>query len=132
MIDITGLDKAEVLLALYEGTGVMGLGVLQARSSLSLEDLRDVIENGKPRGGLFWPMEPWRIDYLFGKPVKVDLTGDSFDPGCYDLDAGEGAAEAVVTKLRSRSVTSGAVGMEAFHKTVARSTLPSSDPDSGD
>jgi hypothetical protein len=33
------------------------------------------------------------FDYYFGRPLKVDLSGDEFDPWLYDRDAGTGAAK---------------------------------------
>lgn len=40
VIDIKGLDKAEVLLALYNGSHCQGLGFLQALDTYTLEDAK--------------------------------------------------------------------------------------------
>lgn len=40
IIDITGLDKAEVLHALYQRSHVQGLGILQAIPAYTVEDAR--------------------------------------------------------------------------------------------
>lgn len=90
VIDIKGLDKAEVLLALYNGSHCQGLGFLQALDTYTLEDAkRDLKES---IDGYF--------DYLHGRVLKVDLSGDSFDSWLYDRDCGEGAAERVINELR--------------------------------
>ena len=39
--------------------------------------------------------------------MKVDLSGDSFDPWGYDRDNGQGAAKVVVDELRSTGETNG-------------------------
>lgn len=44
--------------------------------------------------------ETQRFDYLHGRVLKVDLSGDEFDPRLYDRDNGVGAAEHAVTSAR--------------------------------
>ena len=39
------------------------------------------------------------FDYLKGRVMKVDLSGNELDPYLYDRDNGEGAAERVVSGL---------------------------------
>jgi hypothetical protein len=41
------------------------------------------------------------IDYFQGRCIKMDLSGNTTDPRLYDRDMGEGAAAAIVAKLRS-------------------------------
>ena len=45
MVSIKGLDKAEVLLALYNASHIQGMGFLSAVSNYSIEDAREDIEN---------------------------------------------------------------------------------------
>lgn len=93
LIDIKGLDKAEVLLALYNGSHCQGLGFLQAINTYTLEDAkRDYEFSVENCGGYF--------DYLHGRVLKVDLSGDSFDSRLYDRDCGEGAAARAIDELR--------------------------------
>ena len=68
MIDIKGLDKAEVLKALYDHSHVQGLGFLQAvpDGTVTVEHCRELLE------------KETYFDYLYGKVLKVDLRHDEF------------------------------------------------------
>jgi hypothetical protein len=91
-IDIQGLDKSEVLLALYNDSHPQGLSVLGLPGRvIDLDDCRRALE-GRTR---------LTFDYWNGHILKVDLTGDSFDPDLYDRDCGEGAAQAAISRLRA-------------------------------
>jgi len=96
-IDIAGLDKCEVLFALYEATSPMGMGFLQARGDVTVEDVRVLVSawSDVERGFPY-------IDYLWGRPLKVDLSGDTFDGRLFDRDAGAGEARAAVERLREK------------------------------
>lgn len=94
MVNIAGLDKAEVLAALVNGTVPIGLGALYARSLFSIEDAQRSID-AKDDG------EPLRFDYVNGCPIKCDISGDTFEERLYDRDAGIGAAERAITALRN-------------------------------
>jgi len=95
-IDISGLDKCEVLFALYEATSPLGLGFLQARGDVTVEDVRVLVSAWSDDGRF-----PY-IDYLWGRPLKVDLSGDAFDGRLFDRDAGAGEARAAVERLREK------------------------------
>ena len=41
------------------------------------------------------------FDYLYGRVLKVDLSGDGFDERLYDRDCGEGAAQRAVDSIRA-------------------------------
>jgi transglutaminase-like putative cysteine protease len=101
-IDISGLDKIEVLLALYHAAEKMGLGFLQA--DLSDDEVRDFIAQEQsshfPQGSRQASKFPY-VDYLGGKPLKVDLSSDVLDGRLYDRDQGHGAARRVVETLRT-------------------------------
>jgi len=94
MIDIKGLDKAEVLRALYNGSQQQGLGYLDDRGSsdMTAERSKETVE-ARPK---------LTFDYLHGRVMKVDLAKDSFCPILYDRDNGDGAAEALINTLRSK------------------------------
>lgn len=92
IIDIEGLDKAEVLHALYHRSHVQGLGILQAIPAYTVEDARRDLDE----------QPGYYFDYLHGRVLKVDLFGDSFDSRLYDRDCGEGAAEEAIDKLRGK------------------------------
>lgn len=92
MVDISGLDKAEVLKALYDNTIPLGLGILHWISGpMDIEKARAMIANGAVGH-----------DYLHGRVMKVHIGGDEFDPWGYDRDNGEGAAQRVIDTLRDK------------------------------
>jgi hypothetical protein len=91
-IDIRTLDKAAVLAALYNHSKVQGMGFLHAKPGpMTVDEARSLLANGRVS-----------FDYLYGRVMKVDLSGDSFDPRVYDRDNGAGAAERVLSVLRAR------------------------------
>jgi hypothetical protein len=104
-VDITGLDKAELLAALYNGSRQFGAGFLHAAGAndITIEHAKEIIK-GKPSTGLLpWELEDakhFRFDYVHGRVLKVYIGGDSFCPSLYDRDMGEGAAARVVERLR--------------------------------
>lgn len=88
MINIRGIDKAKILKALYEGSAPMGMGVLKAKEEpITLEECRELLKTQ----GYF--------DYLHGRPLKVALDTNTFDPRLYDRDNGEGAAEFLINEI---------------------------------
>lgn len=88
-ISIAGLDKAELLVALYARSKVRGMGFLQARDApLTVTEARQLL------------VRSTRFDYLLGRVMKVDLSSDTLWPRLYDRDNGYGAAQEVVTKLQ--------------------------------
>ena len=108
-VSTEGLTDAEVLLALYNASRVVGMGIFSATSEpLTLEHCEAILEFGtspdygdagqclKPREGGAW------IDYLYGKPLKVELNGSgSFDPWGFDRDnGGPGSAQRVIDEAR--------------------------------
>lgn len=91
-IDIRTLDKAAVLAALYNRSKVQGMGFLQAKPGpMTVDEARSLLAN-----------EHVSFDYLYGRVMKVDLSGDSFDPWVYDRENGDGAAERALSVLRAR------------------------------
>ena len=81
MIDISSLDKAEVLIALYEGSAVRGMGVFdpQANQPLTVDEAQAMLEKNT------------YFDYLRGRVMKTRIE-DWLDPSLYDRDNGNGAA----------------------------------------
>lgn len=93
-IDITGIDKAELLAALHNGTRALGMGVLHdIGRNMTKEEAAQFVG----------PDQPTRFDYFFGRPLKVDIGGDELYVGLYDRDAGEGRAAAIIKSLRSKA-----------------------------
>ncbi len=91
MINIKGLDKAEVLKALYDNSRLQGMGVLETVSDdvVTVEHCRELLQ------------KETYFDYLYGRVMKVDLrSDDGFDEWLYDRDNGAGAAKKAIDSLR--------------------------------
>ncbi len=91
MVDIKGLDKARVLKALYDHSRLQGMGFMQA-----VPDGVVTVEHCEMLLG-----SQTYFDYLHGRVLKVELSGDEFDERLYDLDCGEGAAQRAVDSVRA-------------------------------
>lgn len=91
MIDISKLNKAEVLAALYNASKQQGMGFLHARGSIGMtvEEAKAELETN-PQG---------YFDYLHGRVMKSDIIGDQYDPWGFDRDNGEGAAQRALEPL---------------------------------
>ncbi|EGE07047.1 hypothetical protein TEQG_06036 [Trichophyton equinum CBS 127.97] len=87
-IDITGLDKVELMLALY------------AKAWPSMYDIGRLRAEEARR---FFDEQKGDFDYVNGRCFKCNLSGDLVDPRLYDRDAGKGRFQEVVTKLRKSS-----------------------------
>lgn len=99
MIDISGLDKAEVLAALFNASKQQGMGFLNAEGAkaMSVDDARKCIDVVTDSDGEIY------FDYLRGRVMKVELSGDELNPRLYDRDNGQGAAaRALAAWLRRR------------------------------
>ena len=117
MIQIGNLSKASILASLYNASSPIGVGFVGAiNGPVTMDDVsaRDYINQ---RGGNL------KFDYVYGRPIKVDLTGDSFDPRLYDCrNGGVGVARHIVEKLRkSNEVSSSYARM--IHMTNLMSAL---------
>ena len=88
MIDLKQYDKAEVLAALYNHSKPQGMGVLHYDSAnMTKKEAQECLK------------EYQDFDYLKGRIMKVDLSGDELDPCLYDRDNGEGAAERAIATI---------------------------------
>lgn len=83
-----GLDKAEVLLALWNAASA---NLFHAAKSLSKEAATQALDSSSS------------IDYLAGKPLKIDLSGNTFSTYLYNCDNGENKAQKVIEDLRKKS-----------------------------
>lgn len=93
-IDIRNFDKAAVLAALYNRASPMGAGFMaHEEGSMSVQEAQELIDNH--HSSRLW------FDYLKGRAMKVDITGDELRAGNYDSYYGAGAAEAVLKALES-------------------------------
>lgn len=88
-IDISGLEKADVLRLLYNRAKVQGMGVLQAvPGDMSREEAQTYLDAGHTY-----------FDYVKGRVMKVNLAGDVLGTGLYDRDNGPGAAESALAEI---------------------------------
>ena len=107
-IDLKDLSKAKVLAALYNASKPQGMGFIQYDPKPMTESEAEKLLQ---RGADF--------DYLQGRVMKVDLSGDQFDPYLYDRDNGPGAAKAALESL----VNTGKENSPAIRKAHADRTF---------
>jgi len=90
MIDIKGLNKAEVLAALYNNSKPLGLGFLHFDpTNMTVEEAENILK------------ETTDFDYLKGRVMKVNLSSDEgFEEWLYDRDNRNGAAQRAIDALR--------------------------------
>lgn len=87
MIDISKLSKAEVLRRLYNRSGPQGMGIVHYKPEpMTLEQAQVIVDK----------VPSLYFDYVQGRVMKVDLSGDQLNPRLYDRDNGEGAAAAAL------------------------------------
>lgn len=96
-IDISGLNKADVLSALYEYAKPLGLGFFEYVPGPLPENEAQRFVSQNP-GYLYF-------DYLKGRLMKVNITGDSFEERLFDRDNGTGMAAAAIADLRAKKST---------------------------
>lgn len=91
VVSIAGLDKANVLAALYNASRPLGMGFMHYNPSpMTCEEAQAILDGGTTY-----------FDYLNGRVMKLDLGSDSeIDPWLYDRDNGQGAAERAIEALR--------------------------------
>ncbi len=94
-VNIKDIPKNELLAALYNNSKPLGIGIIHFDPTpMSLDDAQNMIDDLKNEGrDLFF-------DYIKGRVVKVDITGDEMRTWSYNRDIGEGVAERVVESLR--------------------------------
>lgn len=91
-ISIAGLDKATVLAALYNASRPVGLGALNPRAhqDINVHAAAQILAS-EPSG---------YFDYVQGRVLKVDLSGDAIDPVLFDRDNGGGSCAAAIDSVR--------------------------------
>lgn len=92
MIDISKLDKAAVLAALYNRAKPQGWGYLDYQpGDMTIEQAREHLA------------KTTSFDYIQGRVLKINLGKAELDPWGYDRDNGQGAAQRAIDALRERS-----------------------------
>lgn len=115
-VNITGIDKGVLLAHLFNGSRAVGMGLLQAAygpSAMSDDEGRHLIaetaakrfthDNARAFPTIMGDQGLY-FDYLFGRPLKVDLSGDEMSAWGYDRDnGGAGTLAGVVEDIRAGS-----------------------------
>lgn len=127
-VDISGLSKAEVLAALFNATSPAGMGFLQAANGPQVMDVayaERLIDAGNTAtpdyGGINMPGRPeLYFDYLYGRPLKLDLSDSSFNPSGFDRDnGGDGTAQRIIDRLRASHDVNPTESAETSQKLLA-------------
>lgn len=94
-VNIKDIPKNELLAALYNNSKPLGMGMLHYDPTpMTPDEAQNMIDDLKNEGhDLFF-------DYVKGRVIKVDITGDEMRTGSYNRDIGVGAAERIVESLR--------------------------------
>lgn len=88
-MDISKLNKAEVLAALYNRAQTQDMGIFQyQKGDMSREQAEGILKEGRTY-----------LDHLAGRVMKVDLSGDEMDTRLYNRDNGKDAAEKALQPL---------------------------------
>jgi hypothetical protein len=114
VIDTSGLDKADVLAVLYNAACPHGMGFLQTEYAppfMRRDDADKIIkERGDDTAVQLRELDlqvtrlghhSLHFDYVYGRPMKVDLSKDIFEEKYYDGYHGAGHAAAAIAELRS-------------------------------
>jgi hypothetical protein len=87
-MNIKGISKAKILAALYNASQPQGMGWLQATpDDMSEAEAQKLLDAGQTY-----------FDYVRGRVMKIDLSGDELRTALYDRDNGHGAAEDAITR----------------------------------
>lgn len=88
-MNIKGLSKAKVLAALYNQAQPLGMGMLQyTPEDMSEDEAQSILDRVTD------------FDYVKGRVLKVNLSGDEVGTHLYNRDNGPGAAERAVDAIR--------------------------------
>lgn len=88
-INIKELNKAEVLAALYNNAKPQGMGFLHyTPDNMTTKQAQELLDKNITY-----------FDYLKGRVMKVEISGDYLDPWLYDRDNGHGAAQEALNHL---------------------------------
>lgn len=99
-ISYEGIDEAVLIHGLYHGTQPLGMGWLHNLDSLTLDQVREDFKRLVEAD-----MKSIYFDYYRGRPLKtnIDTEKKTLTTRLYDRDAGSGAAQSVVDRLRAKA-----------------------------
>lgn len=104
IVNVKGLDRAELLAALYNATHAVGLGVRDdLRRDMTVAEARQRLHERRSELG---PLRRHGLlatfDWVAGRPIKCDVDQDEIDFDVYDNVAGPGTGARVVQQLREK------------------------------
>ena len=103
-ISLVGLNKAAVLAALYNASKPQGMGFMHYDPKpMTVGEAQQILD-----GGCTY------FDYLKGRVMKVDLSGNEVNPWGYDRDNGQGMVARVIDGLR-KDGDSNSVDVQTIH-----------------
>lgn len=134
MVNIEGLSKADVLAALFNASAPIGMGLMQASNgpqvmdrlyAQELLDLGSAASGDYPKGTEIMSSSALYFDYLYGRPLKLDLSSDiEFNPKGFDrINGGDGSAQRVIDALRESSELNSLVTQELHDTNMEDSIL---------
>ena len=103
-INISDLNKADVLAALYNASKPLNFGFMDYDPTPMTREAAEKLL-----------AQTTYFDYLNGRVMKVKLASDELDVWGYDRDNGEGAAELVVSELRAKGTINGTMVQATHH-----------------
>lgn len=107
MITLQGLNKSDVLACLYNESRPLGMGFANFDPKpMERQEAEELLAQS-----------PY-FDYLKGRAMKIDLSGDTLDPYLYDRDNGSGAAQRAIAELLRTSQTNTTVIADAAKQGV--------------
>lgn len=101
-LDISGIDKAELLAALHNNTRALGMGrIHDLKRDLTVEEGRNILRSKEEQlSKLHNFTGEMHFDYLQGRPLKVTFKDATLrGVELYDRDAGAGMCELVVAAV---------------------------------
>lgn len=101
-VDVSGLDEAELLAALYNAAKPIGLGIFHydPEHQMTAVEAREIIKVSR---ALYGP-SGWGVDYIKGRPIKIIvLDGTLTGAWLYDRDQGPGKCVSIIATLRART-----------------------------
>ena len=88
-MNISNLEKSQVLVALYNRAQSQGMGLIHYTSAnMTQDEAQSLLDGGQTY-----------FDYHKGRVMKVDLAHDELDTHLYNRDNGIGAAEAAINAI---------------------------------
>jgi len=107
-VNIKGVNKSVLLAALFNNSQVVGMGFLQAgrgpqvMTTEQAQQVFDALDNGQQVHDNGRVGRLYYFDYLFGRPLKVDLSFDEVDDWGYDRDnGGPGTLQQIVNVIKA-------------------------------